>query len=360
MNQNSLRTADSNAIGIKPSSLGFLRGVSFDMFFIIGLALLAVVAAVICVFFPDPRVFGFILVSDLWVLGYHHVVATFTRLTFDMESFKEHKFLIVWLPWIIVGCSVAGALVLGPWILATMYLYWQWFHYTRQSFGIARIYGRKGDPEFKINPRLEQLTIYLLPLYGILYRSWQNPGYFLGMELKVIPTPWWVVQILGTLSAVVIVAWLWEQVVQYRRGHIKVGYTLFMLSHMIVFLTGYIFIDNINYGWLCMNIWHNAQYVMLVWMFNNNRFKNGIDNNHRFLSTLSQTKNVFFYYGVCLALSTIIYLSLDKILGLISFSALPLAMVAYQSINFHHYVVDGIIWKLRKKPLSQNLGIAEA
>jgi hypothetical protein len=39
-------------------------------------------------------------------------------------------------------------------------------------------------------------------------------------------------------------------------------------------------------------------------------------------------------------------------------AALPLFAIAYQAINFHHYVVDAIIWKVRKKSLRQNFGIA--
>ena len=39
------------------------------------------------------------------------------------------------------------------------------------------------------------------------------------------------------------------------------------------------------------------------------------------------------------------------------YSALPLFLVAYQTINFHHYIVDGLIWKVRKKPLRANLGL---
>jgi hypothetical protein len=38
-------------------------------------------------------------------------------------------------------------------------------------------------------------------------------------------------------------------------------------------------------------------------------------------------------------------------------AALPLVVVAYQVINFHHYVVDSVIWKVRKKALRQNLGV---
>ena len=33
------------------------------------------------------------------------------------------------------------------------------------------------------------------------------------------------------------------------------------------------------------------------------------------------------------------------------------AVIIYQAINFHHYVVDGIIWKVRKPKLRDRLGI---
>jgi hypothetical protein len=36
---------------------------------------------------------------------------------------------------------------------------------------------------------------------------------------------------------------------------------------------------------------------------------------------------------------------------------LPVALVTYQAINFHHYIVDGVIWKVRKKSLQKTLQI---
>ena len=37
--------------------------------------------------------------------------------------------------------------------------------------------------------------------------------------------------------------------------------------------------------------------------------------------------------------------------------ALP-TIIIYQTINFHHYIVDGLIWKARKKPMRKTLGLA--
>jgi hypothetical protein len=335
------------------NSFGWMRSVSFDAAFIVGVMTVALLSGWLCV--VNPKLFPVILLLDVWILGYHHVVATFTRLAFDLESYRENKFLITWLPVIVVVLAVAATLALGAWILASVYLYWQWFHYTRQAYGIARIYYRKSNPAHSNRSSLlEQLTIYTVPLYGILYRSWQNPQQFLGMELRVLPTPYWVVRLAGIASVLVVVWWLARQFVAYKRGEMKPGYTLFMLSHLVVFMTGYIFIEEINYGWLCLNVWHNAQYVLLVWLFNNNRFKNGIDPRHKFLSMISQTKYIYIYYAVCVCISTVLYASANKILGLISFTAFPLALLFYQTVNFHHYVVDGIIWKSRRKQISNS------
>jgi len=34
-------------------------------------------------------------------------------------------------------------------------------------------------------------------------------------------------------------------------------------------------------------------------------------------------------------------------------------IVVYQAINFHHYIVDGRIWKMRRKPLQRILRLAD-
>ena len=335
---------------------GWMRNASFDLLFIVGVAALALLTGWLSV--ANPALFPLLLILNVWILGYHHVIATFTRLVFDVESLRQHKFLGTWLPVIVAVAVVLAVLSVGPWLLATTYLYWQWFHYTRQSYGISRIYYRKGNPALAGNNLLEQAAVYAVPTLGILYRSWQHPPKFLGVELKVVPVPFWLVRAAAIASVVIVVAWAINQVLAYRKGEVKPAYTLFMLSHLGVFFTAYILIDEINYGWLCLNVWHNTQYVMLVWVYNNNRFRDGVDPRHKFLSTISQRQNVLIYYAVCLGISTIIYAAFAKMLGVFSVTALPLALMFYHTINYHHYIVDGIIWKLRQKSVGRTLGVA--
>ncbi len=343
--------------GMQPTAnpIGWLRGPAFDITLIFGAALLAIGSGLVILGYPSA--FPLLLFLDLWFLGYHHVVATFTRLTFDLESFKQHRFLIVWVPIILVAVLVPLVLMIGPWVLATMYLYWQWFHYTRQSYGISRIYLRKSSAEPPKRSLLDEGVIYLPPVLGILHRSWQNPGLFLGMELRVIPVALPVLQAAAVVTAGVVGYWLILQLVAWQQGRLKPAYALYMLSHIAVFSVGYLFISEINYGWLVVNIWHNMQYVLIVWMYNNNRFRKGVEPRHKFLSTLSQSRNMVLYFVVCVLLATAVYKSIDAVIGLFAVATLPLAIIAYQTINFHHYIVDSVLWKIRKASVSQRLGI---
>ena len=329
---------------------GWLRSPSFDLTFIFGTAFLAIGAGVVVV--TEPHWFYFVLFLDLWLLGYQHVVATFTRLTFDRQSFQENKFLVVGLPWIVFAGTIALGYFIGLWALATIYLYWQWFHYTRQSYGIMRFYSRKSGEATTSDGRLTTWALYLLPLWGILYRSYQRPPEFLGMEVKYIPTNEYMVYGVGAVALGVLAYWLAQQVVAWRQGRLPVALTLYMLSHFTIFFVGYVAIDDITFGWLVINVWHNTQYILIVWMYNTNRFKNGIDQKHRLLSAISQTRvlNTIAYFLVSLLVTTVFYGIIALVLQMEAFAAIPLAaIIIYQTINFHHYIVDGLIWKRKRR-----------
>jgi hypothetical protein len=339
-----------------PAAPGWLRSPTFDSVFVGGAALVALLSTLAVV--VEPRLFPLVLVTDMWLLGFHHVVSTFTRLAFDTESFRTHRFLVLGLPWIVLAGVGGLVYAFGGWVLPTLYLYWQWFHYTRQSYGIAQIYRRKSGAVVEDSPLLQKSVIYLLPLWGILHRSWQHPAFFLRQPIRVLPVPRLAVQVAAVAAVTSILVWMWKQLVALRERRLPVAYTLYMLSHIVIFSVGYLEVEDISYGWLTINIWHNLQYILLVWMFNNNRFKNGVDPEHRFLSSISQTRRVVPYVLVCLGISTVLYFALDSALEAMGLSVLTVSLAVYQAVNFHHYIVDGVIWKVRKRPVQVHLGLA--
>jgi hypothetical protein len=110
---------------------------------------------------------------------------------FDRTSLREHRFLVLGLPPLVLLGTVSAAWGLGEWSITTTYFYWQWFHYTRQSYGIAQVYRRKSGGLASEREHLSRLAFYLVPLWGILHRSAQEPGLFLGLPLRVLPVTRW-------------------------------------------------------------------------------------------------------------------------------------------------------------------------
>lgn len=345
----------SNPAGTRATDPGWLRSEHYDLTLIRDVTLIALVSGLVVVL--NPALFPIVFLADLWLLGYHHVIATMTRLVFDRRSLQQHRFLVFGLPVIVFGATFLLAWQVGVWIIASIYLYWQWFHYSRQSWGISQAYRRKAGDRMQDNPLLTQLCFYLVPAYGILYRSWQAPDTFLFLELRVIPVPVLLVDAVGMLALVTFLLWAVGRVAAWHNGRLAVAHTAYMLSHFVIFLVGYRVIDDITHGWLVINIWHNAQYILFVWLFNTNRFKNGIDPSARFLSWLSQSSNKFKYFLVCFGISTVAYALVGLSVGGQILAGLPLIVIIYQGVNFHHYIVDAVIWKMRKKRLRQNLGL---
>ena len=340
--------------GLAPSR--FLDGRSFDTALIGGVLGLALLTAAAMAF--APSLFVPILIADLWLLGYHHVIATFARVGFETDGFKRYRALFTWVPVAVIATVVALAVGIGVWVIPTIYLYWQWWHYTRQSYGIAQLYRLKsGDPHRSLPEMMA--VIYLLPATGILFRSLQGPQEFLSVELKVIPVPPELVTAFAMATLVALGIYGLRQIGALRNGSFSVPYNAFLASHLVVFGIAY-FAFSIDHGWLVVNVWHNAQYLLMVWLFNNKQFKDEFVPERAFASRLSQRKHALMFFGATLAASTVAYLVLGVTASVLTTSALPISLLAYQSINFHHYIVDSVIWKSRRPKVRAELGLQQA
>jgi hypothetical protein len=335
------------------SGEGWLRNRQFDSVFILGIAALALSVGIVVTL--HDRLFGPVLALNLWLLGYHHVVATYTRLAFDADSFREHRALVLHLPVAIGMVVLAANATAGAWLITTVYLYWQWWHYTRQSEGIAKAYGYKGQDKRLASPKLARFAFWAVPVAGILTVSAKMPTEFLFGPLKTLPVPPGAVPFLQSVAAVAVLAWAFEQYRAWRVGRLAVPYVLYTVSHFAVYTVAYVLIDAINHGWLVINVWHNAQYIGFVWHYNNRRFGGRSEREHLFLSTLSQNGWLPLYLLFGVTASTALYLAIDGLS--LYWRSLIAPIVVYQTINFHHYVVDARIWKLRKRPIQVNLGL---
>ena len=329
----------------------FIRSEVFDTALLVLPLLTGLTAATIVL--QDFRLFPMLLVADIWLLGYHHVVATYTRLAFPSDALRRNRFLAVDLLLLMTAGTLALALTAGTWVVASAFLYLQWFHYMRQGYGIARMYFR-ATPEGQTAGARDtsaDLVIYLVPIYAIAARSASMGELFLDLPVKTLVLPEGVITALGLLAAAATVAWAVRSVASYWRGTLNVLYTCFILSHVAIFLNAYILIDNPNVGWLAINVWHNFQYVMVVWMMNAKRYAGSTDPAGGFIARISQPGRIVTYFMSCVAISTIVYLVLGRVVIAVG-GGLAVTAGIYMGINFHHYVVDALIWKRRRAVLT--------
>jgi hypothetical protein len=163
----------------------WLRNARFDLWFIFGLPAAGILTGLFVTW--QPGAFWPILIFDLWFLGYHHVISTYTRLCFDKQSFRQSRLLIFGLLPLVAVATLALTVSVGLWAIVSIYFYWQWFHYARQSWGISRAYRAREREALYEDGWVDQAIFWAVPVLGVLYRSYQDPHLFIGLELRVIP-----------------------------------------------------------------------------------------------------------------------------------------------------------------------------
>ncbi len=332
-----------------PAPQSFVWNSTFDATLLVAPLAVGLLAAAVVT--ANPALYAAVVVADLWFLGYHHVVSTYTRLGFSSRTLLQNRVLAIYLLVAIVGATTALAFTAGAWAVASAFLYLQWFHYMRQGYGISRMYFR-ATPEGQVaggRDLLANLVIYVVPVYAIAHRSMTMGDMFLAMPVKTIAVPEAIVTMLAVASALVVAAWFVRMGHRVALGTADVRYEGFVLSNVAIFLFGYIIIDDANVGWLAINVWHNLQYVLVVWMVNVKRYGGrGVDATEPLLSRISQPGRPLTYFCCCLLITTIVYLGLNRFTVLVMGGGLAASLGVYMGINFHHYVVDALIWKKRR------------
>lgn len=320
----------------------WLYGRRFDLMLIVGVLALALVLGGVASL--SAELFATILLLDFWLLAYPHVASTFTRVACDRGRVRQHWVLLFALPPLVFGGTAALTLGAGVIALNTLYFTWQTWHYTRQSYGIARAYARKAGEPLR-GDNLSTLLIYLFPLWGYLHRAAQGHDTFYGMPLFLPAIPTWFEYIVAGTTLAVFAAWVFRALKSRCRSSLP--HNLFVLSHIVISTVSYLVMGDITEGWLFINIWHNAQYLLFVWAANVRRHHQAQP--VTWFSRLCQPRRALWYAIVCFVLGGLFYSLLGAILGRSTWNILPLVLIGHMAVNFHHYLIDAVIWRRRKR-----------
>lgn len=295
----------------------------------------------------EPGLFLPLLAVHTWCFGFDHVIATFTRIAGRPQDRRRHRLLIYMVPPLAFFGLFGASWIVGVAGLNTAYFLFQWFHTTRQSWGIAQHYRRAAGGVASEPVWLSELTLWAIPVAGILRRCHDQPVSFLYMNLQLPPVP--DTTIVTVLAALLTLAFF---VRRLRSGELASNYSAYFAAHSLVFALGYLAIDSLHAGWLLVNVWHNAQYLLYVWQKNRDRFAGGVRAEAPVLSWLCQPghRRTLAYFAALLAVSTPLFTGLYALTDgadrwLAGSGVVSMTLLVALAVNFHHYIVDGIIWR---------------
>ena len=232
------------------------------------------------------------------------------------------------------------------------------YPYTRQSEGIAKAYTFKSKTELAGSHFFNRFVFYSVPISTFLVMSSRQHPEFLWSDVYTMPIPSVLADALLFVSITTALYWLVRQLVGVHKGSLSPLVLTYFISHFCVYLFAYVIISDINKGWLLINIWHNLQYIAFVWVCNVNQYADPTKGASKFRQWLCAPENWLFYFIICFLISHVFYSGTEMAINLFPVEiAASLMIIVYQSINFHHYIVDACIWKLRKKSVRAAVGV---
>jgi|SRR6266508_654451 len=239
--------------------------------------------------------------------------------------------------------------------------FWGVWHGLMQTYGFLRIYDAKSGPSSWLTARLDHamcvtwfVTAVLLSssrMTNILRLFYKSGGPLLAAStIEALRTTAVYLTGMVTVAFLVHTAWMWH------RGRPVSSVKLLLIATSIGFFWyTNVFVGNMLAGIALFEVFHDVQYLSIVWIYNLNRVQKdrGVGAFTRFLFRRSGAL-IGVYVGLVAAYGSLNLVStvmatgvLNRVLtGLLAASALL------------HFYYDGFIWKVRERTTRQSLGLA--
>lgn len=339
----------------------WLRSAPFDLFFLIGPAVLSLllVAPALLGWLPPLDTPVWAWVALVLCVDVAHVWASLYRIYLDPAERRRRPWLYGVTP---IGVWAAGTLVyaVDPAWFWTVLAYVAVYHFAKQQVGFVALYRHKGGEREPWIRRLDNLAVYAGTLVPVAYWhvnlprgfTWFVEGDFLG------PWPGWVMTILWPVYGLVGVLWIGariREVLRTRRPN--PGKDLTMAATWSTWFVGIVALDS-DYVFTATNVLlHGIPYIALVWLAAR---RPGADERAPALRWLTRSGRLWAFVGLLLVLATLeeglwdVLIWQDNVALFGDWSDLvptadwvatlfvPLLTVPQAT----HYVLDGQIWRM--------------
>jgi len=212
-------------------------------------------------------------VSFVLVVDVAHVYATLFRTYFDKRSFSEHRALLILIP---VACWFVGYILyaVDDMLFWRTLAYLAVFHFIRQQFGFTALYARKDPVEFSKFKLLDQLTVYTVTLFPLLYWHTHMPRNFHWfVEGDFVTSAPAVLSEVGFVAYLMIAgSYLVKELVLWKKtGFFNVPKNLIVFGTALSWWVGIVALNSDLAFTMTNVVTHGVPYMALVWLYHHKK-----------------------------------------------------------------------------------------
>ena len=327
-----------------------------DLVFFVATPILIVPLILLTLRYAGPSQLD-LYVAAFGALGHH--LPGMMRAYGDRALFSRFKVRFTLAPAFLVAVCLYFAFTEPKATTLLAYL-WAVWHAAMQTHGFLRIYDAKRESTAPPTRILDQAACLSWFAAAVLLSPTRVPYvleglYMAGVPKIPLPVLQWVQQGVVGLTAVITLAYLVNALAAWKAGRppspVKI---LLLVTTVSFFWYANVTIPNLLVGIVVWELFHDVQYLAIVWLFNKSRAET--DPNVGAFTRLVFGRGramVLLYLGLILA-----YGSLDLVRQALppEFPAKVLGGILAASALLHFYY-DGFIWKVRERETRASLGI---
>jgi len=325
-----------------------------DLALFVGVTILTVIPWIVSDVLRYPG--WYVMIGVAFVNG-PHLISTWTRVYLARgERFKRplHYWVI---PAAVAAFGIVNELRGGSglaWVRTTIF-YWASWHFVAQSWGILRIYQRKHRVVGTLDAKLERVLLFGPAFFCMLRRLHTGPWTLFQVEVFHVVPPASIVNAFGALLVLVALFYVARRLVgARRRPWFEAVRPTYLFFNFVGFAMPFLVIQDGTSAFAAAALWHAAQYMAIVWLYNRRRYAGGVDPAARAVSWASQPGRAPAYIALLAAGAAGVYSLAFLIASVAKIPFQDLALVFWTGLTLAHYYVDGVIWKTRRynlKPL---------
>jgi len=298
-----------------------------------------------------------LFVASFGAIGHH--LPGMLRAYGDRALFERFRWRFLVAPVFLAATCLLFALRDLNGIVLVVY-FWGVWHGLMQTYGFLRIYDAKSGPSSWLTARLDHAmcvtwfatAVLVSPsrMTNILSVFYTSGGPLLeASAIEALRTA--SVSLTGAVTVAFFchTAWMWH----HGRPVSSVKLLLMATSFGFFWYTN-VFVSNLLAGIALFEVFHDVQYLSIVWIFNLNRVQKdrGVGAFTRFLFRRSGAL-VGVYVGLVVAYGSLNLVSTAMSTGLLKRTLTGL-LAASALLHFYY---DGFIWKVRERTTRQSLGL---